>query len=324
MKRRNALTALASLLLCPAIAYAQQSKRVPVVGLLITHAPVTDRIVDAFRSGLRRYGYEDGKNIKLEIRSALGQLERVPALAKELVQLNADVIVAGNDPALRAALAATKTIPIVMVGNTDDPIAMGWIKSYRYPGGNVTGTFAVNSVLVPKRLELIKEMLPDVSRVAVFWDRNFGQRQLEEAQRVGPRFGLQIQPIEIPSPTDIAPAIAAAKEAKAGAVLLIWAPVFYVNRSQIATLAIEARLPLVTDINIVAEAGALLSYGSNAPSSFGNAGRYVDQILKGAKPADLPVEQLDRIILVVNSKTAKALGIKIPESIIVRADEVIK
>jgi putative tryptophan/tyrosine transport system substrate-binding protein len=324
MKRRDALIALASSALWPAIAFAQQSKRIPVVGMLITHAPVTDPVVEALRTGLRQHGYEDGKNIKLEVRTALGQLERVPALAQELVRLKVDVIVVANDPALRAVLQATSTIPIVMAGYTDDPMAMGWIESYRRPGKNVTGAFTVNSALIAKRLELIKETLPHVASVAVLWDRTFGRAQLEEAQRVSPKLGLRLHPIEVRSAADLAPAFAGAKQVNANAVLLVWTPLFYINRGRVAALALEARLPLFSDQNLYTEAGGLLSYGSFGLASFERAGRYIDQLLKGAKPADLPVEQMENIKLVVNAKTARALGIKLPESILVRADEVVR
>ena len=256
MKRRNALATFASFLLWPAVTPAQ-SNRMPLIGMLITHPPVTDPVVEAMRNGLRQHGYEDGKNIKLEVRSALGQLERVPALAHEIVQLNPNVIVLFNDPALRAVLQATKTIPIVMTGYTDDPTAMGWIKSYRRPGGIVTGTFTVNSALIAKRLELIKEMLPMASRVAVFWGRSFGQRQLEEAQRVSPQLGLQLQPIEIRRAADITPAFTQAKQAKVDALLLVWTPGFYVHRNRIATLVLEAKLPLFSDQNLYTEAGGI-------------------------------------------------------------------
>ena len=324
MKRRNALATIASCLLWPAMAPAQPSKRVPVVGMLITHAPVTDPVVEAVRTGLRQHGYEDGNNIKLEVRSALGQLDRVPALAQELVQLKVDVIIVANDPALRAVLKATSKIPIVMAGYTDDPSAMGWIESYRRPGRNVTGAFTMNSALIAKRLELLKEMLPKASRLAIFWERTFGVGQLEEAQRVSPKLGLELHPIEVPGPADIAAAFAGAKEVKADAVLLIWTPIFYVHRARIAALALEARLPLFSDISVATDAGGLLSYGSFGYDSFVRAGRYVDRLLKGATPAELPVEQMENIKLVVNAKTAKALGIKLPESILVRADEVIR
>lgn len=322
MKRRNSITALVSCMLWPALGSGQQ--RVPVVGMLITHPPVSDPVVEALRTGLRQLGYEDGKNIKLEVRTALGQLDRVPALAQELVQLKVDVIVVANDPALRAVLQATSTIPIVMAGYTDDPTAMGWIESYRRPGRNVTGAFTVNAALIAKRLELISEMLPDVSRVAAFWDRTFGQRQLEEAQRVSPKLGLRLQPIEVRGPADFASAFSTAKHASAGAVLLVWTPTFYVNRSRVAALALEAQLPLVSDMSVVTEAGGLLSYGSLGIASFVRAARYVDRLLKGAKPSDLPVEFMENIKLVVNAKTAKALGISLPQSILVRAGEVIR
>ena len=257
MNRRDAPTAIASCAFRPAISLAKESKRVPVIGMLITHPPVTDPVVEAMPNGLRQHGYEDGENIKLEVRSALGQLERVPALAHEIVQLNPNVIALFNDPALRAVLQATKTIPIVMTGYTDDPTAMGWIKSYRRPGGIVTGTFTVNSALIAKRLELIKEMLPMASRVAVFWGRSFGQRQLEEAQRVSPQLGLQLQPIEIRRAADITPAFTQAKQAKVDALLLVWTPGFYVHRNRIATLVLEAKLPLFSDQNLYTEAGGI-------------------------------------------------------------------
>ena len=324
MNRRAAITAIASCALLPAIARAQDSKRMPIVGVLITHAPVTDPVVDALRTGLRQFGYEDGKNIKLEVRTAAGQLERVPALAQEMVQLKFDIIVVFNDPALRAALKATSTIPIVMTGYTDDPSAMGWIESYRRPGKNVTGAFTVNAALIGKRLELTKEMLPGISRVAVFWDRTFGAGQLEEARRIAPQLGLTLQPMEVLSPDDFATAIAAAKQAKAGALLLIWSPVFYLNRKRIATLAIDAKLPLITDLSATTDVGGLLSYGSFGYVAILRVGRYIDQLLKGAKPSELAVESIENIKLVINSTTAKTLGIKIPESIMVRADEVVR
>jgi putative tryptophan/tyrosine transport system substrate-binding protein len=324
MIRRNTLKVLATLTICPAMTFAQQSKRVPVVGMLITHPPVNDPVVLALRAGLQKHGYEDGKNIKLEVRTAAGQLDRVPALAQELVDLKADIIVVANDPALRAVLKASSTIPIVMAGYTDDPIAMGWIESYRHPGKNVTGAFTVNAALIAKRLELIKEMLPNISRVAIFWDRAFGRRQLDEAQSVSSQLGLRLQLIEVQNPADIASAFNSSKQRSAEAVLLVWSPLFYVNRALISALALEAKLPLFTDMSALALAGGLLSYGSFGNESFERGGRYIDQILKGAKAGDLPVEQMENIKLVVNSKTAKGLGIKIPISIMTRADEVIR
>jgi putative ABC transport system substrate-binding protein len=325
MNRRNALRILA--LSAAAIAArvgAQQSGRVPIVGMLITHPPVTDKVVQALRNGLRQYGYEDGKNVGLEVRTALGQLDRVAGLAQELVRLPADVIVLVNEPALLAVRQATTTIPIVMVGFTDDPVTLGWIESYRHPGGNVTGIFNVNSALTAKRLEMLKETLPKVSRVAVLWDPAFGNRFVDELQRAGDLLRVQLQLIEVRGPEGIEPAFKTARKNKAGAVMLMWSPLFYIHRARVAGLALEAALPSVTDQDLITEAGCLLSYGSNAYFAFERAAYYVDRLLKGERAADLPVEQLSKLKLVVNLKTAKALGITIPNSIMVRADEVIR
>jgi putative ABC transport system substrate-binding protein len=325
MNRRELLVAIAgALVLAPAEGFAQQRGRVPVVGMLITHPPITDPVVEAVRTGLRQYGYEDERNIKLEVRSALEQLDRVPGLADELVRLQVDVIIVANEPALRAVTQATRTIPIVMAGYTDDPAAIGWIESYRRPGGNVTGVFTVNSALISKRLELLKETLPNVSRVAVLWDRTFGLRQLEEAQRVAPPLGLRLQPIEVRGLQDLAPAFEAAKRANAGALLLVWSPLFYVNSARVAAIGLETRLPVFSDLSTVVEGGGLLSYGSLGTAGFVRAAYFVDRLLRGAKATELPVEQMTNIKLVVNLKTAKALGINIPESILLRADEVIR
>jgi putative ABC transport system substrate-binding protein len=325
MNRRNALRILAlSLATVASRVAAQQSGRVPVVGLLITHPPVTDKVVQILRNGLRQYGYEDGKNVRLEVRTALGQLDRVPGLAQELVRLPADVIVLVNEPALRAVMQVTTTIPIVMIGYTDDPVSLGWIESYRRPGGNVTGIFNVNSALTAKRLEMLKETLPKVTRVAVFWDPAFGKRFAGELQRAAELLQVKLELIEVAGPEGIEPAFKKAKRNNAGAVMLIWSPLIYVHRARVAALALEAALPTVTDLHPVVEAGGLLSYGSDALVPFERAAYYVDRLLKGANAADLPVEQISRLKLVVNLKTAKRLGITIPQSIMVRADEVIQ
>jgi putative ABC transport system substrate-binding protein len=313
----------AALSIVSGTALAQQPGRVPVVGMLITHPPVDDQVVESVRIGLRQFGYEDGRNIKLEVRSALGRVDRVPALAEELVRLRVDVIVLVNEVALRAVRQATTTIPIVMVGYTDDPVDVGWIESYRRPGGNVTGIFNVNSALAAKRLEILKEALPNVSRVAVLWD-NFGRRQLEELRRAAELLHVQLEPIQIQGPEDLAAAFKSARRKKAGAVLLTWSPVFYLHRARVATLALDSGLPAITDVDVETEAGCLLSYGSGAYDSFVRSAYFVDRLLKGAKASDLPVEQTSTLRLVVNLKTAKALGIIIPESILLRADEVIR
>jgi putative ABC transport system substrate-binding protein len=325
MNRRNALrTLVLSLAAVATRAGAQRSRGVPVVGLLITHPPVTDKVVQALRNGLRQYGYVDGKNVRLEVRTALGRLDRIPGLAQELVRLPSDVIVLVNEPALLAVRQATTTIPIVLVGFTDDPVSMGWIESYRRPGGNVTGIFNVNSALRGKRLEMLKETLPTMSRVAVFWDPAFSKRQIEDLQHAADLLRVQLRLIEVLGPEGIEPAFKSAKRNNADAVMLMWSPVFYVHRARIAELALEVALPTAAAENVIVEAGCLLSYGSDVYHSFERSAYYVDRLLNGAKAADLPVEQVSMLKLTVNLKTAKALGITFPQSIMVRADEVIR
>jgi len=302
---------------------AQQAGHVPVVGLLITHPPADDFVVQQFRAGLRKYGYEDGKTVKLEVRTALGQLDRVPALAEELVRLPVDVLVVVNEVALRASRQATRTIPIVMVGFADDPVALGLIESYRRPGGNITGVFNVNAALSAKRLEILKETLPKLSRAAVVWDA-FGKRQLDELQGAARSLGIRLELIEIRDGNDLDGAFKAAKARKAGAVSMNFSPVFWTNRTRIVAIALETGMPTMSDMQILAQTGCLLAYGSDNTYNWERAAYFVDRLLKGANAAELPVEQLSKLTLVVNLKTAKALGITIPESILLRADEVIR
>jgi len=323
MKRRDALLALASGLFWQAIARAQQSGRTPVVGLLITHPPADDVVVDFFRAAMRKYGYEDGKNVKLEVRTALGRLERVPALVEELVRLPVDVLVVVNEVALRAAKQTTNTVPIVMLGFIDDPVALGFIESYRRPGGNITGVFNVNAALSAKRLEILKETLPNLSRVAALWDA-FGKRQLDELQGAARALKIRLDLIEVADANGLDGAFKSAKARKAGAVIMNFSPVFWVNRTRIPTIALEAGLPTISDMQILAYSGCLLAYGSDGTYNWERGAYFVDRLLKGAAAAELPVERLSRLTLVVNLKTAKALGITIPQSILVRADEVIK
>ena len=325
MNRRMALRILAmSLAAAAARVHAQQSGQVPVVGLLITHPPVTDMVVQALRKGLLQYGYEDGRNVRLEVRSALGHLDRVPGLAKELVGIPADVIVLANEPALRAVRQATATIPIVLVGYTDDPVTLGWIESYRRPGGNVTGIFNVNAALTGKRLEMLKETLPGVTDVAVLWDPAFGTRQNEALQRAADALRLRLEFIEVSGPESIEPAFETAKGSGAGAIMMMWSPVFYLYRTRVAAAALEVALPAFTDLDLVAKAGCLLSYGSDGYFNFERAGYFVDRLLRGADAAELPMEQISKLLLIVNLENAKALGIDIPQSILLRADEVIR
>jgi ABC-type uncharacterized transport system substrate-binding protein len=324
MNRRHALAAIASVLIWPSLVSAQQAGRAPVVGLLITHPPLNDIVVDYLRQGLQSYGYEDGRNIKIEVRTALGQLDRVPALADELVRLPVDIIVVVNDISVRAVMKATQTIPIVLVGFVNDPLAMGWIESYRRSGSNLTGVFSVDMSLGPKRLEILKEALPHVSRIAVLWDPVFGKRELEEIQGAALLLGVELIPIEVRHAQDLESALKATRQKKAAAAIITWSPVFWVQRNRVAAIYREAGLPIISSMFALTEAGGLLSYGSDSLHNWARAAYYIDRLLKGAKPAELPVEQPLRFKLMVNMKTANALGVKIPQSILLRADEVIR
>ena len=323
MNRRHALTTMLSALLWPPSLLAQQ-QRMPVIGVLVTHPPLTDQIFDWLRAGLKKFGYVDGKNIKLELRSALGQLEHVAALAEELVRLPVDIVVVVNEVAVRAVTQATRTIPIVLVGYTNDPLALGWIESYRRPGGNLTGVFAVDLSLGAKRLEILKEALPGISRVAVLWDPAFGRRELEAIRRAALVLRVEIEPIEVPRAEDLTTAARTALQKKAGALMLTWSPLFYAHRKQAAEIARTTGLPAIGPTTALAEAGVLLAYGSDNRYNWGRAGYFIDRLLKGARAAELPVEQVSRFKLVVNLKTAETLGIKLPQTILLRADEVIR
>lgn len=323
MNRRRALSALVSVLLWPAGVSAQQPRRMPVVGLLITHPPVDDVVVDFFRAGLRKYGYEEGKNFKLEVRTALGHLDRVPSLAEELIRLPVDVLVVVNEVALHASRKLTRTTPIVMLGFIDDPVSLGVIQSYSHPGGNITGVFNVNAALSAKRLEILKETLPNLTRAAVLWDA-FSKRQLEELEQAARALKIRLDLIEVRDARGLDAAFLSAKAHKAGAVIMNFSPVFWVNRKRIAAIAIDEALPTISDMQILGYSGCLLAYGSDSAYNWERGAYFVDRLLKGADPAELPVERLSRLTLVVNLKTAKALGITIPESILLRADEVIR
>ena len=322
MKRRKAIVALTVFLLLPSLAWSQDQE-MPAIGVLITHAPADDPVVHALRRGLRDYGYEDGKNIRVVVRTALGDLDKVQSLANELVQLNVKAIVLVNETAARAALNATSTIPIVLVGYTDDPLALGWIDSYRHPGGNLTGVFSVDAELPAKRLEILRDTLPGLSRVAVFWD-NYGRRQIKDVENAGRALGLTLDFIEVKGADDLERAFKAAIAQKAGGLLILWSPLFYVNCDRVGELALEYRLPTMTELTVIVRAGGLLSYGSARNYNWERAAYFIDRLLKGAKAADIPVERRARFKLVVNLKTAEALRIQIPESVLLRADEVIQ
>jgi ABC-type uncharacterized transport system substrate-binding protein len=303
--------------------WAQQPDQVPVVGVLMVTAGPRDGPGQALRDGLRQLGYVEGQNIKIEFRSAQGQADRLVRLAQELVELKVNVIVAGTQPAARAAQHATSTVPIVAVLSDHDPVASGLVNSLSRPGSNITGVFARQSELVGKRLELLREVLPRLSRVAVFWD-SYGQRQFDELQQAGRSLGVHIQSIELRDPYDFKAAFRVAKLKGADALIVLFSPVFYRERAQIAALALKAGLPTMSQEESWVVAGGFMSYGPTIASTHGRAAYFVDRLLKGAKPGDLPIEQATGFKLTVNLRTAKALRLTVPKSIVLRADEMIR
>jgi len=313
-------------LAAPLAAEAQAPAKFPRIGYLNVLSPTDNaHTLEAFRQGLRELGYVEGQNIAIEYRFAEGRPERLPALAAELVRLKVDVIVTGAPPAPQAAKQATSTIPIV-VAATGDPVAEGLVASIARPGGNITGLASIGPEVVGKQLELLKEVAPKASRVFVLQNpSNQGHpavlRQAEGAARA---LGVQLHILQARTPPEIEAAFAAMRSQRARGVLVLRDPLFVAQRTQVAALAAKSRLPAVYGIREHAEAGGLMAYGANVPLMYRRAATYVDKILKGAKPADLPVEQPTRFELVINLKTAKALGLTIPPSVLVRADQVIQ
>lgn len=324
MKRRTALQVLGSILTACAIpSHAEKPGKIPVVGVPLIAAGPNDNIMVTLRRGLRERGYVDGENIRIEHRFAEGKVERLPALVLELVQLKVDVIVAGAEPIVKAARQATSTIPIVMVGWDYDPVAAGLVQTLNNPGGNVTGVYLRVEETVGKRLELLKEFLPGLSRVGVLYD-SFGKRQFAQIEPAAAALNLSVLPIEIREPYDFGAAFKQAKTNKAEAVSVLFSPHFYVNRQRVADAALAQRLPTMFQDYTNVRAGGLISYGPNLTDGWLRAAYFVDRILRGAQPSELPVEQPSVYRMVVNMKTAKILRISIPESILVRADEVIR
>ena len=305
---------------------AQAPAKVHRIGFLSPRSPTDNpHLLEAFRQGLRELGYVEGQNIAIEYRFGEGRPERLPALAADLVRLKVDVIVTGAPPAPEAAKQATSTIPIVFAV-TGDPVAQGLVASLARPGGNITGLANLAQEVVGKQLELLKEVAPKVSRVAVLQNPSnhahpFVLRQAEGAARA---LGLQLHIVQARTPAEIDAAFAAMRSQRAGGVLVLRDSLFSAQRTQIPALAAKSRLPAVYGLREEAEAGGLMAYGANVLLMYRRAATYVDKILKGAKPADLPVEQPTKFELVVNLKTAKALGLTIPQSILVRADEVFR
>jgi putative tryptophan/tyrosine transport system substrate-binding protein len=324
--RITVLTLCAMLLALCASAEAQQPTKVQQIGYLST-PPLSvnaDRI-DAFRQGLRELGYVEGKNIIIEWRSAEGKEDRLPTLATELVRLKTDVIVTAGAISTRAAKAATSTIPIVMAQDPD-PVGNGFVASLAQPGGKITGLSRLAPEISGKQLELLKETVPRLSRVGVLGNAALpGQAQiLKEVQLAAAALRVKLHLLDVRSPQDIETSFRGAGKTSADAVLVLETPLINSQRLQIAALAVKSRLPAIYMNPEYVEDGGLMSYGASINDLYRRAATYVDKILKGAKPADLPVEQPKKFEFIINLKAAKQIGLTIPPNVLVRADKVIK
>jgi putative ABC transport system substrate-binding protein len=335
MYRRDNILALLALAAAPLAACtqrdqqaqsaeAQQSAKIPRIGYMGANLADVPHLQEAFLQGLRDLGYVEGRNVVIEFRSAAGKLERLPALAAELVALKVDVIVAPPTVAALAAKQASSTLPIVFTGSAD-PVMSGLVDSLARPGGNVTGLSYLSEQLTGKRLELLKQAVPGVSRVAFLWQPGAASERtekdvLKEAEVAARGLGVQLQFVEVRGPEDIDRAFSEMTRARADALAVLGWPLADDERRRLVDLAAKNRLPAVYPGRQTVEAGGLMSYGANLADLHRRAATYVDKILKGAKPGNLPVEQPTKFELVINLKTAKALGITIPPSLLQRAD----
>ena len=329
MHRRTFLcTVTGGLLAAPLAAEAQPAGKVPRIGFLVASSAsdaANARWIEAFRQGLRDLGYVEGRNIVIEYRYAGEKYERLPALAAELVRLKVDLIVSHGTPGPLAAKQATRVIPIVMT-SAGDPVASGLVSNLARPGGNVTGMSLMVPELGGRRLQLLKEILPGLSRVAVIWNaaNPYNSLVLREMEATATTLGVQLQSLVVRGPDDFEGALAAAATGRAGALTAVEDPLTNTKRIQIVDFAAKSRLPAIYGIKEFVDAGGLMSYGVHFADSYRRAAAYVDKILKGAKPADLPVQQPTKFEFAINLKTAKALGLTIPHSLLARADQVIE
>jgi putative ABC transport system substrate-binding protein len=325
MDRRAFVAGSLGLLTVPLAAEAQQATKVARIGYFAVDPTAGPHLRAAFFEGLRDIGYVEGRNLVVESRYTGGTLERVPALAAELAALALDVIVATTTANALAAKNATRSIPIVFT-SASDPVASGLVIGLARPGGNVTGLSFVSAELVGKHLEMVKQTLPLVSQVAVLWQP--GERpdkdMLRGADVAARSLGLRLHFVEVPRPDDFDRAFSEVTRAHAGALVLVTSAMFFVERRRLVGLAAKHRLPTVWPFREAVEAGGLISYAPHLPDLYRRSATYVDKILKGAKPGDLPVEQPTKFELVINRKTTKALGLAIPPAVLARADDVIQ
>ena len=329
MQRRAFIGVLTGgLLAAPLAVEAQQPHRGRRLGLLLPYIESDSQAqarVTAFRASLHERGWTDGRNVQFEFRYTEGQSERLPSLAADLVQNHVDVIVTAGTESTDAARRATKSIPIVMAA-VGDPIAAGFIASLARPGGNVTGASLLATELTAKRLELLKEVLPALSRLAVLWSAANASviQKLKQIQAAAPQFGVQLHPVELRAPGDLEKGFDSAVRFGAQAVMTTEDAIQITYRARVVELGRRHRLPIASEFGEFAQAGSLMSFGPSILDQFRSAAGYVDKLFKGAKPEDLPVEQATRFELMINLKTAKALGLTIPQSVLARADQVIE
>ena len=331
-RSRRALTfGLAALAVCLGLfglvsaADAQQPASPRRIGVLLGAFSPESKEAQAFRQGLRDAGYAEGRDVVIEWRFANGDFDRIPELATDLVQRKVDVIVVVGAVAAQAIKRATSTIPIVMAV-VADPVGSGLVTNLAHPGGNVTGLSQMLFDLTAKRLQLLKETIPQLARVAVLWnpDTPFHAKVIEDLKAAAPSLSIELAFVSVQLPEEFGAAFSNVNRARAQALYVIECPLFFNGRMTLVKLASKARLPIIYWVKEFVEAGGLMSYGANYSDLMRQSVRYVDKILKGATPGDLPIEQPTKFEFVVNLKTAKALGITIPQSILLRADEVIR
>jgi putative ABC transport system substrate-binding protein len=326
-RRKFVLSAAGTCTFCPVPAFAQQTKprRVGILAPGLGSSSAEPNLA-AFQEGLRVLGWVDGKNIVLERRGVDGHPERYPALAAELVNARVDVILAAGGPtSLQAARNATKIVPIVMVASSRDPVREGLIKSFARPGGNITGIVTIPAEGGGKLLELLKESVPSISRVGVIWDATVGPYRIpQELGSAARSLGIELVGFEVREPADFERSVANATKVPVGGLIISSTPLAGRYAKEMAEAVTAHRLPAIALFRSQAEAGLLMTYGPNLPAEFRSAAIYVDNILKGDNPSEMPVQQPTKFELVINLRTAKALGIKLPQSVLLRADEVIR
>jgi putative ABC transport system substrate-binding protein len=322
----SSILVAAMLLVTAGLVEAQQPTKIPRIGFLTAGSSSTiPARIDAFRQGLRELGYVEDKNIVIEWRFGEGKLDRLPALVAELVRLKVDVILSAGAAVTRPAKDATRTIPIVMAQDTD-PVGNGFVASLARPGGNITGLSSYSAELNGKRLELLKEIVPKLSRLAVIGESTYpgNAQSLKETELAAGALKVQLQYLDVLDPKDIETAFRDTSKGRADGVLLLQSAVLNSQRKQTADLATKSRLPAIYYAPEFLDAGGLMSYAASITDLYRRAATYVDKILKGAKPADLPVEQPKKFELIISLKAAKQIGLTIPPNVLVRADQVIK